>query len=303
MQYAIVTLLKDSARTMQAEQTIEIPAGDGTTLAAAVDGRGEPIVFLHEFSGNMASWSLQVDALQRRYRCIRFSARGYPPSQVPLARDAYSQERAADDAADVLKALGVSAAYFVGLSMGGFAALHVAIRHPQLVKAMVIAGCGYGAKPSDQEEYFKAMNSEADHAEEIGMTAYARELAGSSYAKLLRAKDENAWRQFESQLARHSVDGMGLTLRGVLARRPSLWHLERQLASIDKPVMLVIGDEDSPCLEPNLYMKRTLPDCALAIMPRTGHLPNLEEPETFNRLLDRFFTAVADGSWSRIKPS
>ena len=65
--------------------------------------------------------------------------------------------------------------------------------------------------------------------------------------------------------------------------------------------MLVIGDEDAPCLWPNLFLKKTLPDCALSIMPRTGHLPNLEEPEVFNSLIDSFFTSVGNSNWDRTK--
>jgi pimeloyl-ACP methyl ester carboxylesterase len=147
------------------------------------------------------------------------------------------------------------------------------------------------------------MNREAKHAEAIGMSAYAQELAGNRYAQPLRAKDEAAWRTFALQLTAHSALGMAMTLRGVLARRPSLWHLEPQLARISQPVLLVIGDEDEPCIEPNLFLKRTLPDCALAVMPRAGHLLNLEEPARFSRLIERFFAAVSDGSWHRIKAS
>jgi pimeloyl-ACP methyl ester carboxylesterase len=292
------TIARDS---MHNELLIKVIANDGAALSVAAVGDGEPVVFLHEFSGNHLSWASQIETLGRRYRCISYSARGYPPSQVRDTIEAYSQNRAADDAVDVMNALGIASAFVVGLSMGGFAALHVAIRNPEKVRALVIAGCGYGAKPSEQSSYSTTMNSEADHAEEIGMAAYARELANSGYASLLRAKNEKAWRLFEQQLAAHSVKGMAMTLRGVLARRPSLWDLELQLAKIRKPAMLIIGDEDLPCVEPNLFMKRTLPDCALAIMPRTGHLPNLEEPEIFNALIDRFFTAVSDESWNHIR--
>jgi pimeloyl-ACP methyl ester carboxylesterase len=280
-----------------------ITATDGVAFAVDVAGSGEPVVFIHEFSGDRLSWAPQVDALSGRFRCIAFNARGYPPSQVPGSVDAYSQERAADDVVDVMNALGVSTACLVGLSMGGFAALHVAIRRPARVRALVVAGCGYGAKPAQRTEFSGAMNREADHAESIGMAAYAQELACSSYARPLRAKNEAAWRQFVRQLDDHSAKGMAMTLRGVLARRPSLWDLEGELANILQPVLLVIGDEDQPCIEPNLFMKRTLPDSALAVMPRTGHLPNLEEPDDFNRLVERFFTAVCDGSWNRIKAS
>ena len=295
--------LTDEARLVKQESRRTITTGDGVVLSVDVVGDGEPIVFLHEFSGNLLSWAPQVEALSRNYQCITFNARGYPPSQVPDAAGAYSQARAADDVADVIAALGIDSAHVVGLSMGGFAALHVAIRHPSRARTLVVAGCGYGANPSDQADHFAAMNREAKHAEAIGMSAYAQELAGSRYAKPLRAKDEGAWRTFAQQLTAHSALGMAMTLRSVLARRPSLWHLEPQLARISQPVLLVIGDEDEPCIEPNLFLKRTLPDCALAIMPRAGHLLNLEEPARFSRLIERFFAAVSDGSWHRIKAS
>jgi pimeloyl-ACP methyl ester carboxylesterase len=291
-----VSMKQDSRRTT-------IATSDGVALSVQILGRGEPVIFLHEFSGDLLSWAPQVETLSARYQCICFNARGYPPSQVPVSLDAYSQERAADDVADVMDALGVGSASIVGLSMGGFATLHVAIRHPTRARALVVAGCGYGAKPSDQAHHFTAMNREADHAESIGMPAYARELGDSPYAQPLRAKDEAAWHQFTRQLMAHSAQGMAMTLRSVLARRPSLWHLEPQLSRISQPVLLVIGDEDEPCIEPNLFLRRVLPDCALAVMPRTGHLINLEEPRNFNALIESYLGAVSDGSWNRIKAS
>ncbi len=294
-------LLDGRAATMHDVSRKTITTTDGVKLAVSSAGHGEPIIFIHEYSGDLLSWSPQLAELSKEFRCVCFNARGYPPSQVPDAVDAYSQERAAEDVLEVMIGLGISRAFLVGLSMGGFAALHVAMNHPAQVHALVVAGCGYGAKPSNRHEFLNAMNSEADRAEVIGMAAYAEELAGSSYARLLKAKSETDWRQFASQLADHSAAGMAMTLRGVLARRPSLWDLEPQLARLAHPVLLVIGDEDTPCVEPNLFLKRTLPDCALAVMPRTGHLPNLEEPQSFNRLVSQFLTAVSDGSWARTR--
>ena len=88
-----------------------------------------------------------------------------------------------------------------------------------------VAGVGYGAKPQQQADHGLSMQREADHAEAIGMTAFAHHLAGSGYAQCLRAKDEMGWLRFAEQLGEHCVSGMAMTLRGVLARRPSLWHL------------------------------------------------------------------------------
>lgn len=273
-------------------------ASDGTALHVRSTGRGAPLVFAHEFSGDARSWDPQVSYLARYFRCTVYCARGYPPSAVPASTEAYSQERAADDLAEVIGAVTQEPAHVVGLSMGGFAALHLGLRHPTLVRSLVVAGVGYGAKPEQQPQYGIDLRREADHAEAIGMAAFARELAGSTYAQCLQAKDDTGWQLFASQLAEHSVAGMAMTLRGILATRPSLWHLEDKLRTLRVPTLLVTGDEDAPCLEPNLFLKRTLLDAALCVLPRTGHLLNLEGPGLFNEVVLGFISAVERDRWS-----
>jgi pimeloyl-ACP methyl ester carboxylesterase len=278
-----------------------ISATDGVRLEVRSVGSGAPLVFVHEFSSDARSWDPQVGFFSRYYRCTVYCARGYPPSDVPTSVGAYDQIRAAEDLADVVRAVCDGPAHIVGLSMGGFAALHLGLRHPQLVRSLVVAGVGYGAKPEQQAEHSASSKRDADHAEAIGMAAFARNLAASHYAQCLRAKDQTAWLRFAERLAEHSVIGMAMTLRGVLATRPSLWHLADRLRGLDRPVLLVAGDEDTPCLEPSLFLKATLPDAAFCVMPRTGHLINLEEPSLFNTILFSFLVAVEHGRWSEWK--
>ena len=278
-----------------------ISATDGVRLEVRSVGSGAPLVFVHEFSSDARSWDPQVGFFSRYYRCTVYCARGYPPSDVPTSVGAYDQIRAAEDLADVVRAVCDGPAHIVGLSMGGFAALHFGLRHPQLVRSLVVAGVGYGAKPEQQAEHSASSKRDADHAEAIGMAAFARNLAASHYAQCLRAKDQTAWLRFAERLAEHSVIGMAMTLRGVLATRPSLWHLADRLRGLDRPVLLVAGDEDTPCLEPSLFLKATLPDAAFCVMPRTGHLINLEEPSLFNTILFSFLVAVEHGRWSEWK--
>ena len=278
-----------------------ISASDGIKLEVRSVGSGVPLVFAHEFSSDARSWEAQVSHFSRYYRCTVYCARGYPPSDVPSMVDAYNQTRAAEDLADVVRSVCDRPAHIIGLSMGGFAALHFGLRHPQLVRSLVVAGVGYGAKPAQQAAHNISSRREADRAESIGMSAFARALASSSYAQCLRGKDEIGWSQFAQRLSEHSVTGMAMTLRGVLATRPSLWHLADALRALDRPTLLVVGDEDSPCLEPNLFLKGTLPDAALCVMPRTGHLINLEEPALFNAIVFSFLAAVEHGCWSKWK--
>jgi pimeloyl-ACP methyl ester carboxylesterase len=115
-------------------------------------------------------------------------------------------------------------------------------------------------------------------------------------------KDPRGWAEFAGHLAEHSTPGSAKTMRGVQARRPSLWDLTDRMRNLEVPTLIVTGDEDDPCLEPGLLMKRTIPTAALVVFPNTGHAVNLEEPDLFNRSCAEFFHQVESGRWPRRDP-
>src|SRR4051794_26942236 len=272
-----------------------IRTDDGVRLHVEEAGSGEPVLFVHEFAGDHRSWEPQVRALSRRHRCITYAARGYPPSEVPEDPAAYSQERAADDAAAVLDGLGIERAHVVGISMGGFCALHLGLRHPERARSLVVAGTGYGAQPERQAAFRRESEVIADTIEVDGMAAFAERYAVGPARVQFQAKDPRGWAEFAAQLAEHSEPGSALTMRRVQARRPSLYDLRDALAALAMPVLLIVGDEDEGCLEPALMLKRAIATAGLAILPRTGHTCNLEEPELFNRLAGDFIARVQAG--------
>ena len=96
-------------------------------------GTGTPIVFVHEFAGDWRAWEPQMRHFSRRHRCITYSARGYPPSDIPKAVAAYSQVQAVQDILSVMDAAKIDRAHIVGLSMGGFATLHFGLTAPSQV--------------------------------------------------------------------------------------------------------------------------------------------------------------------------
>ena len=140
----------------------EITTRDDVSLYYEDTGMGTPIVFVHEFAGDARSWEPQVRHFARRYRCITFNARGYPPSAVPPAVSSYSQEHARDDILAVLDALGLAQAHIVGLSMGAFATLHFGLTYPARARTLVVAGCGYGAHPDGYAEFQAHARSNAE---------------------------------------------------------------------------------------------------------------------------------------------
>jgi pimeloyl-ACP methyl ester carboxylesterase len=262
---------------------------DGVSLYYEEAGTGTPIVFVHEFAGDWRTWEPQMRHFARRYRCIAYNARGYPPSDVPESVERYSQQRARDDIRAVLDALKIERAHVVGNSMGGFAALHFGMAYSARALSLVVAGCGYGAHP-DQYAAFQAQARElAQTMREKGM-AHLASTYGHGAARLqLRDKDPRGFAEFVRNFSDHSALGSANTMLGYQARRPSLYSLEKEIAGIVAPVLIVAGDEDEAVLEPSLMMKRTIPSAQLFVMPGSGHMTNLEDPALFNRIVEEFF--------------
>lgn len=275
-----------------------LSADDGVKLHYEEAGAGTAVVFVHEFAGDARSWEPQLRHFSRRYRCIAYNARGYPPSEVPEDVERYSQARACDDIRSVLDALGLKRAHIVGLSMGGFATLHFGISYPRRALSLTIAGAGYGAHPAQYTQFQKDSRANAEALRRDGMAKFAATYGHGPTRVQFQNKDSRGFAEYARQLSEHSVPGSINTLLGVQARRPSLYDLTGDMARIEVPTLIMAGDEEEPCLEVCLLMKRAIPSAGLAILPKSGHGINLEEPELFNRLLEDFFHQVEAGRWS-----
>jgi pimeloyl-ACP methyl ester carboxylesterase len=276
---------------------------DGIRLYYESTGSGYPLLFSHEFAGDYRSWEPQVRYFARRYRVITYNARGYPPSDVPEDVGAYSQARAMHDIAQLLEALQVPQAHVVGLSMGGYATLHFGLNYPQMARSLVVAGCGYGSVAGDRQKFQQDTAQVAQRLENDGMPAMAAMYSKGPTRVQFEDKDPRGWQEFADQLAEHSATGAALTMRGVQGQRPSVYELEAQMRQLQVPTLIVTGDDDEPCLEPGLFMKRAIPTAGLVVVPKTGHTINLEEPESFNRIVSDFLTAVESGRWQARNPA
>jgi pimeloyl-ACP methyl ester carboxylesterase len=275
---------------------------NGVNLFYEETGQGVPLVFVHEFAGDYASWHLQVRFFSRRYRTIAYNARGYPPSDVPDDPRAYSQDQAVDDIVGVLDHLGIAKAHVCGLSMGGYASLHFGLRYPQRALSITVAGAGYGSVAAERERFRKDSEEVARRFEADGMAKVAEFYTKGPTRVQFMDKDPRGWKEFYDQFAAHSAKGHALTMRGVQMSRPSIYELEAGLEKLEVPTLIVTGDEDDPCLEPGIFMKRKIRAAALVVLPRSGHTINLEEPEAFNRALLDFLTAVDGGRWPLRNP-
>jgi len=262
-----------------------------------VTGQGFPLVLCHEFAGDYQSWNTQVRYFSRRYQVITYNARGYPPSDVPTQLEAYSQEQAVEDLHGLLLHLRIDQAYVAGLSMGGSVALNFGFSHPEAAKALVVAGTGTGS--TNPEEFRREVAALADRFESEGMEVMAEEYArGRTRLPFLR-KDPRGWEEFKTMLADHSPLGSALTFRGVQGKRPSVFDQQTHLRGLTVPTLILCGDEDEPCIDVSVFMKRSIPSAGLMMLPQTGHTLNLEEPDLFNRAVMDFLAAVEEGTWAQ----
>jgi pimeloyl-ACP methyl ester carboxylesterase len=250
----------------------------------------------------LRSWEPQLRHFSRRYRAVAFNARGYPPSDVPGDVSAYSQNRAADDIAAVIDHLGAGPAHVVGLSMGGFATLHFGFRHAALARSLVVAGCGYGAEPDKRDSFRAEVANIVAFIRGEGMAKFAERYAFGPTRVQFQNADPRGFAEFQRQLTEHSAEGSALTQLGVQGERPSLYELTDRMAAMTTPTLVLTGDEDWPCLLPAVLMKQHIPTAAMAVMANCGHAINLEDPETFNRLVGDFLAQVDAGRWPTRDP-
>ena len=279
-----------------------IVTDDGVTLNYEASGSGDPILFVHEFAGDIRSWEPQMRHFSRRYRAIAFNARGYPPSDVPADPNAYSQRRACDDIRAVMDGLNIDQAHVIGLSMGGFATLHFGFEYPERALSLVVGGCGYGAEPGREEQFRAETTATAEKIRRDGMAVVGATYAMGPTRVQFRNKDERGWTEFEAQLRDHSTEGSANTMMGVQRLRPSLYDLGDKMTALTVPTLIITGDEDEPCLAPGLFMKRLIPSSALVVLPRSGHTINIEEPAMFNSVVDDFLHQVISGNWGLRDP-
>jgi pimeloyl-ACP methyl ester carboxylesterase len=269
---------------------------NGVRLWVEEEGTGPGLVFVHEFGGDHRSWRLQVDHFKNRFRCVTYNARGYPPSDVPDSEARYGQDIATADLLGVFDALKIHRAHVVGLSMGAYTGLRFALAHPNRVTSLVAASGGSGSFPETRAHFLDETRALADTILEKNSLDLPG-FAASATRMQLKLKNPDVWQEFAKHFTEHSATGSGYTLRRVQAGRPSLYDFVDTLRTLETPTLLMIGDEDEPCIDTNIFLKRTMPGAGLVTFPKAGHLINLEDPDAFNRAVDDFHTTVAAGQW------
>ena len=248
----------------------------GATIAYDDVGDGPPIVFLHAFPLDRAMWDPQVSALAHRARCIAPDLPGFGGSSSSRPP---SMEQWADDVAALLDHLDVRRAVIAGLSMGGYVALALWRRHPERVRALVLADTRADADSPDARERRRELIALAER--EGSAAVAARQLTGL-IGRSTRERAPALVEHVRRLLERAPVPGIVGALQGMMARPDAT----TTLATISVPTLVVTGDED--VLTPprdGRRMHERIPQSDFELLAGAGHLSSLERPAAFNHLL------------------
>jgi proline iminopeptidase len=265
-------------------------------------GSGAPIIFLHEFAADHTNWEPQMRYFSRGHRCIAYSARGYTPSDVPELAEAYSFRHFYTDALAVLDHLRIARAHFIGLSMGSYSSLQVALNAPERALSMTLAAVGSGSSLANLEAFRAQCRANAEQLETIGSVEVAKVTREAPSRIPFLVKDPRGHADFYAGLARHDARGSANTMRGFQGGRPSIYTMTEDIRKVTTPALILCGDEDDNCIEPSLFLKKHLPAAGLALFPKSGHVLNLEEPALFNAMVERFLALVEAGRWPARDP-
>jgi len=277
---------------------------DGVRLYYEEAGSGSAVVFVHEYAGDYRSWEAQMRYFSRAHRCVSYSQRGYPPSDVPEQAARYGQDIARDDVLALMDALKIDKAHVVGHSMGAYTALHVGMHAPARCISVVAAGCGWGSTPDvKKREEMKALAAETGKmfAEE-GIKSTSAKYADAPMRQALKHKDPRGYAEFARMLTEHSALGHAQTMFNLQLKRPTLWEMEDRLKRFVVPLLVIVGDEDEPCIDGSVFLKRTAPTAGLLMISRSGHNIPSEEPAQFNAALAELFASAEAGRWLAHKP-
>jgi 3-oxoadipate enol-lactonase len=252
----------------------------GGDLAYDVRGSGPPVLFLHAFPLGMAMWDPQVRALEGTHRLVRFDARGFGAS--PAGEGLLTMERIAEDAVALLDHLGLAQAAVCGLSMGGYAAFALWGRHPERVRALVLADTRAGA---DSDEAKKGRADLAEKVRREGAEAAAEAFVPKLLGETTRRERPELVARVREMILANPPRGISDALAGLAARADAT----DRLSSIHVPTLVIVGEEDTPTPPADAEkIHAGVKGSRLVKIPKAGHLTNLEDPAAFNASLREF---------------
>ncbi|MBW3114836.1 MULTISPECIES: 2-succinyl-6-hydroxy-2,4-cyclohexadiene-1-carboxylate synthase [Bacillaceae] len=250
-----------------------------------VKGEGQPLVFLHGFTGDTTTWSSVTDSLSESYQCISIDLIGHGRTDSPEDDSRYTMDRVSEDICCILDELDVGPAVLIGYSMGGRTALHFSLNYPEKVKALILESSSPGLKAVEaRAERKKKDEVLADRIEKGGIEAFVdfwQEIPLFASQKRLSDKERS---EIRKQRLSQSVTGLSNSLRGMgTGAQDSLWE---ELEELSVPVHVLVGELDQKFVGIAENMKKINPMFNIVTFSNTGHAIHVEEPRKFGTIIE-----------------
>ena len=246
-------------------------------------GTGTTVLFIHGFPHDRSLWTPQLQGLTVHARCLAADLRGFGET---TAKPPYSMDRYADDLVGLLDVLHVDRAVFAGLSMGGYIAFAIWRRHPQRVRALVLANTRSGADSEEGREKRRAVMA---LARDKGSSAVADSMMTGMLGKTTRNNRPEIVNSVHRLIWSSPVDGVVGALQAMMDRPDST----PTLATIDVPTLIVTGDEDTIIpVDDARAMNAAIRGSTIEVISGAGHLSNLERPAAFNHVVSEFLAKL-----------
>ena len=242
----------------------------------------ETIVFSHGLlmSGDM--FARQVESLARRYRCICYDHRGQARSEV--TKSGYDMDTLTADAASLIRELGAAPCHFVGLSMGGFVGLRLAIDYPDLLKSLILMDTSADPEPEDNKGPYRKL---AFIGRWFGFRPVIKPLMGIMFGRTFladpaKAAERERWKNHLLQLKR---TGTSRAAHAVIDRQ----GVYDRLGRIQTPTLVLVGDEDVATVPAKAErLHQAISGSRLAVIPGAGHSSSIEQPGLVTRAIEDF---------------
>jgi 3-oxoadipate enol-lactonase len=257
---------------------------NGISINYEIEGKGPDFVLIHGAGDNLNMWFNQVPVLSKNYRVIRFDVRGSGKTDRPQVD--YSTSLFAEDAWEFLKTIGVKEAIFMGYSMGGRIAMELALKHPGLVKALVLANSSVGVAPpsTGSTDWRKNVIEMLDKGD---MKSASELMATRAFSPGFKEKHPAEFEKYRKIKAESKPDGIARLMRGI-----SFPAAQLDLTKVNFPVLITGGEYDL-FMTPELCVKtqKVLAGSKMVVFP-TGHAAVIEMPDKFNKALLEFLSGL-----------
>lgn len=266
---------------------------NGVRLFYEETGNGEPLVMAHGSWGDHHNWDLVVPALAERYRVITYDRRGHSQSERPETQGSFDED--ADDLAALIEALGIAPALVVGNSGGSIIALKVAVRWPEVLRALVVHEpplIGLLAGKPEFEAQLATAQGPIDQVAEL-LSRQEWEAAAQLFANTI-AIGPGAWETVMSPDLRATFVRNAPTFWDELHDSAGLWLDLDQLARFDRPILLTTGTASAPFFGPAAeIVAAAVPAVTHEVLEGANHVPHIVEPARFVATVTGFLGRVS----------